>query len=141
MEETLMIIDVKDWNRRLQDAVDKAFPGKKLKIDENTRSVSRMIKDSLDRRGIADEEAQEKERRGIIATLKASDLGDDLGLYIRAFGGQPKADKRKRSKRDNREPQKRKDTNPPEKISPRSEEYLDIYAAGRRLTGSYGSNQ
>jgi hypothetical protein len=41
MDETLMIIDVKDWNRRLQDAIDKAFPGKKLKIDENTKSLTR----------------------------------------------------------------------------------------------------
>jgi hypothetical protein len=36
MEESLMIIDVKDWNRRLQDAIDTAFPGKQLKVDENT---------------------------------------------------------------------------------------------------------
>jgi hypothetical protein len=36
IEETLMIIDVKDWNRRLRAAIDKAFPGKQLKVDENT---------------------------------------------------------------------------------------------------------
>jgi hypothetical protein len=64
MEETLMINDVKDWNRRLQDALEKAFPGKQLKVDENTKSVSRMTKDRLDRRGIAaDKAVAEKERR------------------------------------------------------------------------------
>jgi hypothetical protein len=108
-------------------------------------SVSRMIKDSFDRRGIADEAVQEKERRGIIANLKASDLGDDLGLYIRAFGGRPKADKGNPSKRNKIEPSKREKresakgevSNPTEQ----KDECIDIYTGGRRLPGSYGSNQ
>jgi glutathionyl-hydroquinone reductase len=69
-----MIIDPKDWNRRLQDAIDKAFPGKQLKIDENTTSLNRMIKDSLHRRGIAaDKAAVQKEMQEIFATLNATD--------------------------------------------------------------------
>ena len=94
-----MIIDVKDWKRQLQDAIDKAFPGKQLKVDENTKSITRMVKASLDRRGIAaDKAVQQKEVREIIAVLKASDLSDDLGLYIRAFGGHRKDSKSPRAK-------------------------------------------
>jgi hypothetical protein len=147
-----MIIDVKDWNRRLQDAIDKAFPGKKLKIDENTKSLTRMVKDSLEWRGIAaDKAAQQKEILEILTVLRASDLGDDLGLYLRAFGGHPKPTKSKPSEEGKPEPSKKgkiesskpKNANlpPPKEISPRSEEYIDIYDAGQRLPGSYGSNQ
>jgi hypothetical protein len=83
-----MIIDVKEWTRRLQEAIDQTFPGKQLKVDESVKSLTGMIKESQDRRGILNGEARQKEIREIIATVKASnDLGDDLRLYIGALGG------------------------------------------------------
>jgi hypothetical protein len=111
MGETLMIIDVKNWNRRLQDAIYKAFPGKQLKIDDNVPSLRQLIKKSLVRRGIALNDAVlEKERNEIIPVLNASDLGEDLRLYMRTFGGPPKAIKGKPSKEEKKEPSKRKDS-------------------------------
>jgi hypothetical protein len=72
-----MIIDVKEWTRRLQEAIDQTFPGKQLKVDESAKSLTGMIKDSQDRRGILNGEARQKEIREIIATVKASnDLGE-----------------------------------------------------------------
>ena len=53
-----------------KDAIGKAFPGKQLKADENTKSLTRMIKDSLDRRGITDQAVQQKEMQEIIRTVK-----------------------------------------------------------------------
>jgi hypothetical protein len=81
-----MIIDVKEWTQRLQEAFDQILPGKQLKVDEHVKSLVGMIKDSLDCRGVSDEAARQKEIREIIAAVKASkSLGDDdLRLYIRA---------------------------------------------------------
>jgi hypothetical protein len=82
-----MIIDVKEWTRRLQEAIDQTFPGMQLKVEENVKSLSGMIKDSHHRRGISDEAAQQKEIQEIIATVKTSkNLGDDLRVYMRAVG-------------------------------------------------------
>jgi hypothetical protein len=56
-----MIIDVKEWTRRLQEVIDQTFPGMQLKVEENVKSLRGMIKDSHRRRGISDEAAQQKE--------------------------------------------------------------------------------
>jgi hypothetical protein len=81
-----MIIDVKEWTQRLQEAFDQILPGKQLKVDEHVKSLTGMIEDSLDRRGVSNEAARKKEIREIIAAVKASKIlgDDDLRLYIRA---------------------------------------------------------
>jgi hypothetical protein len=90
-----MIIDVKWWTRRLQEAIDQTFPDKQLKVDERIKSLTGMIKDSQDLRGILNGEARQKELREIIATVKRSnDLGDDLRLYIGAQAGRQPIDKK-----------------------------------------------
>jgi hypothetical protein len=126
-----MIIDVKEWTRRLQEAIDQTFPGKQLKVDESVKSLTRMIKDSQDRRGILNGETRQKEIREIIATVKASnDLGDDLRLYIGPLGGRQPTGKMKFGEQPKsviRSPRKQKVTNfPQQAISPPPPDILQI---------------
>jgi hypothetical protein len=115
-----MIIHAKGWTRCLQEAIDQTFPGKQLKVDESAKSLTGMIKDSQDRRGILNGGARQKEIREIIATLRASkELGDDLRLYVGALGGRQPTGRKKiveQPKSAVRKPWKRRVTNFPQQV-------------------------
>jgi hypothetical protein len=126
-----MIIDVKEWTRRLQEAIDQTFPGKQLKVNESVKSLSGMIRDSQDRRGILNAEARQKEIREIIAIVKTSnDLGDDLRLYIGAMGGRQPTGRIKFGEQPKsviKKTRKQKVTNfPQQAISPPSPDIMQI---------------
>ena len=143
----MRIIDVKDWNRRLQEAIEGACPGKHLRIEENTTSISRLIRESLERRGIIDR--GDNEYREIIAKLKASNICDDIAFYIGAFGGQSKQKVPKASGiPSGPNPSKssigtlsiRKVVKPLKQIF-EANESVDIFDRGFRMPGSFGSTQ